>query len=128
MVSSWASAVRDYADDDVKDRDVKEYEAFHNVSDNRGQAIKIEFRLKNGDSEHLEYAYLVRTIIRLGAGKIVLKFTDATVTIEGRNLFRLKEDLRHNKVEWIQEAESEFDDQNQEAVFVRKIAIEDNQP
>jgi hypothetical protein len=123
MGSSWASLVSGY---DEKDFDVKEYEAFHNVSDNRGQAIKIEFRLKSGDSEHLEYAYLVRTVVRLGAGRIVLKFTDATVTIEGRNLFRLKEDLRHNKVEWIQEAESEFEDQKDDAAFVRKIAIEDN--
>lgn len=123
MGSSWASLVSGY---DEKGFDVKEYEAFHNVSDNRGQAIKIEFRLKNGDSEHLEYAYLVRTVIRLGAGRIVLKFTDATVTIEGRNLFRLKEDLRHNKVEWIQEAESEFEDQQDDAAFVRKISIEDN--
>ena len=44
---------------------------------------------------------LVRTLIRLKDGKIVLKFTEAAVTIEGRNLFRLKEDLRNNKVEWV---------------------------
>ena len=106
---------------------MKPYEAFHNVSENRGQAIKIEFRFKNGDTEQFEYAYLVRTIYRPGAGKLVMRFTEAAVTIEGRNLHRLKEDLRNNKVEWVQEAETEFESKAGEEPFVKKISIDEGE-
>lgn len=77
------------------------YEAYHNVGDNYGRAIKLEFRFKNGNSEQFEYSYLVRTSVRLSAGKIIMKYMDAVVTIEGFKLKRLVDDLRNNKVEWI---------------------------
>lgn len=81
------------------------YEPYRNTADNRGQAVKLELRFKNGDAEQFEYSYLTRTSINSAAGKIVMRFMNEIVTIEGTNLSRLKDDLRHNKVDWVQEHE-----------------------
>ena len=110
-------------DHELFEQPINSYEAYRNVADNRGQAIKLEFRLKSGDAEQFEYSYLTRTSFNFPTGKIIMKFMDVIVTIEGNNLIRLKNELRHNKIEWVQEAESEFGNINSESVLIKKIEL-----
>jgi hypothetical protein len=69
----------------------------------RRQQIALELRWKTGKTYALSYAYFVG--VGLDGGELTVDFTGFKVTIKGKNLTDLKDKLRFQLVEYIQEVD-----------------------
>jgi hypothetical protein len=69
----------------------------------RRQQVSLELRWKTGKTYALSYAYFVG--VGLDGGTITIDFTGFQVIIKGKNLLDLKDKLRFQLVEYIQETD-----------------------
>lgn len=90
----------------------------------RRQQISLELRWKKGNTYALSYAYFVG--VGLDGGTMTIDFTGFKVTLKGKNLVELKDKVRFQLVEFIQEVD-EFSDRarnDPKAVAVYSIKLD----
>lgn len=82
----------------------------------------LDIVFKNGDRVALPYHYLVRARIR-GQATIELEFTNCTVTITGRNLMVLFQQLIAHSARRIWESKHQFDEGKKD--WVKSVEVKD---
>jgi hypothetical protein len=98
-------------------------ESFQEARARSRESIMIDVKLANGSIESFNYAYLTRAKY-LPADTIVLRFGKDLVTIEGRNLSRLRDALTEHRARFIQEGtEAEEGLKPQDTAHIERISI-----
>ena len=101
----------------------KGYQAYAVVEEKQGREIMLDIGLKTGDAEAFAYSYLMSLkFIRKG---IVLTFTNAKVSITGRNLGQLYVFLLRHRVTWLQVGnQAESMEVAEDSPFIESIEIQ----
>jgi hypothetical protein len=81
----------------------------------------VEFRFNNGI--RVAFAYDRLTWVNYTPEQLVLEFMGTKVVVEGRGLLDLFLAIKSKKVSWIKEADSDLQDNDSNAVFVKEIAV-----
>ena len=85
----------------------------------------LDVRQKTGDRAALPYAYL--TFIHFNkSGDIRLEYSGHTVSIRGRNLGDLYNALLNHRVDYVQEADLQYEDTGEESdPFIWEIVVKE---
>lgn len=98
-------------------------ETYQEARSKSREAIMLDVKLADGSIESFGYAYLTRAKYQPG-DTMVLRFGKDTVTIEGRNLARLRDAVSEHRAKFIQEGtEAEEGLKPQDAAHIDKISI-----
>ncbi len=91
----------------------------------RGENLEhyIEFRFRDGIRTAFSYDKLSWFNFSPEHGMLDLNFMGTMVSIEGRGLDEFFQALKAKKISWVKEAETEWQDNNANTVFIKEITI-----
>ncbi len=80
---------------------------------------------QDGTHQAFGYPYLVKIHFNPSQG-IVITFTEAKVTLEGRNLAPIYNGLVNHTIKTLQEVHEEYDELPEDEIVINQIIIEEN--
>jgi hypothetical protein len=92
------------------------------VSSSRMQKLMLELRFKNGNAKAIAYSYLLSVNFDPSHG-IVLDFGTLTVKVQGFNLIPVFQGLVAQRIAWIRELESEYENETMSKTEPQVTAI-----
>ncbi len=99
------------------------YQAYAVAGEKQGREIMLDVGLKTGDAEAFAYSYLMSVRFIRSKG-LVLTFTNAKVSITGRNLEQLYAFLLRHRVSWLQVGnQAESMEVAEDSPFIESIEI-----
>lgn len=91
----------------------------------RGNRFVRRFKLIMRTGQMVSVPYALLPIVILEADKSLrIKAHDLEITVKGRNLQKVEEWLNEEKILWLREAGTDFDDKEEYDVFIQSIGVE----
>lgn len=85
--------------------------------------IAVRFISTNGSVQSLDYSMILSRVLNPDEGTLVVNATDRVITIHGRNLLKLLDDLELRAIRLV-EAKTEIEDDSPETdLFINKIEV-----
>lgn len=107
---------------DANENDVIETEFYGIERQNNRRVVMLDLRLKGGIFFSLNYSYIIK--MKFDPSELLEIFgADVHITIRGRNLYELYNQLNRHKVVYIQESLSGNDLSAENEMFVRDITV-----
>lgn len=98
-------------------------ESYQQARANSREAVMLDVKLGDGTVESFPYSWLTR-VSYLPGDTLVLRFGSDVVTVEGRNLTRLRETITEHRARFVQEGtETEQGLKPEDAAHISRIAI-----
>lgn len=98
-------------------------ESYQNARDHSREAIMLDVKLEDGSIESFPYGWLSRVRYQPG-DTLILRFDKDVVSIEGRNLARLRDVITEHRARFIQEGtDGEEGLKPEDATHIERIVI-----